>query len=359
MILLGGLATRLRPLSCTRPKALFPILNKPLLKWTFERLAKNDIREVILAANYQTEAFIKQHKLPKNELRITYSRDPPKKQLGTGGPIKQAEKLIGHDKSFMVLNGDIFADINYRKISKIHEEKKAIATIALHTAKDPSRYGVAELTAENQIKRFIEKPPKKDAPTNLINAGIYVLDRKIFKYIPKGQKVSLEREIFPKLVEEHGLYGYVFDGLWIDIGKPQEYLEINKSLLKSFTNSKEYNVRNKGKILKPVAFDKGVSIGEKSVVGPYAVLGQNVIVGNGVRIKNSVIFPNATISDFVSIDGAIIGEGVNIGKNVKINRGCLLGDHVKIKDNIKLASGVSVCPAKEIHQSILKSKYII
>jgi mannose-1-phosphate guanylyltransferase len=359
LILAGGFGTRLRPLSCTRPKILFPIVNKPLLQWTFERLVKNKIEEAILAVNFQTEVFIKQHRIQKCGLRITYSRDPLKKPLGTGGPIKKAEKLLGDDASFLVLNGDIFADVNYREILRMHEEKNAVATIALHEVKDPSRYGVAELAKGNRIKRFIEKPPPRAAPTNLINAGVYVLSPEIFKYIPKGRRVSLEREVFPKLAKEGKLYGYFFDDLWMDIGKLEDYLKINKVLLDSFAKQQKYKIGDKVKVKKPVALDKGVSIGEKSVIGPYAILGRNVIVENNVHIQDSVIFPGVVVSDFSSINRAIIGENVVIGKGVKIGKGCVLGDHVKIKDDVSLVKGVSICPAKEVSESVLTPKNII
>jgi len=359
LILAGGFATRLRPLSCTRPKILFPIVNKPLLQWTFERLAKNNIKEAILAVNYQNEVYIKQHRIPKCGVHITYSRDPLKTPLGTGGPIKKAEKLIGHDAPFLVLNGDIFADVSYTEILRMHEEKNAAATIALHRVEDPSRYGVAELTKENRIKKFIEKPPPDTAPTNLINAGVYVLSPKIFKYIPKGLTLSLEREVFPKLAEEGTFYGYVFDGLWMDIGEPEDYLEINKALLDSFASQQKCKIGNKVEVKKPVAFDEGVSLGEKSVIGPYAVLGKNVTAGNNVHIQDSIIFPGTTISDFSSINGAIIGGDVIIGRKVKIDKGCIIGDHVKMKDNVSLAKGVSICPAKEVSESVLTSKCIV
>jgi len=359
LILVGGFSTRLRPLSCTRPKTLFPIVNKPLLQWTFERLAKNNIADVILAVSYQTEVLIKQHRIPKYGLHIIYSRDPLGRPLGTGGPIKKAEKLVGHNSPFIALNGDIFADVNYREILKMHEEKDAVATIALHKVQDPSRYGVAKLTKENRIERFVEKPPRKAAPTNLINAGVYVLSPNIFKYIPEGRAVSIEHEVFPKLATEGRLYGYIFDSLWIDIGKSEEYLEINKTLLDSFNVSQKCKIENRGEVKKPVAFDKGVSIGKRSITGPYAVLGQNVIVGNNVRIKDSVIFPKTVIHDFALINGAIIGEGVVIGRGVKISRRCILGDYAKIKDNVSLASSVSICPAKEISESVLTPKCII
>jgi mannose-1-phosphate guanylyltransferase len=359
LILAGGFGTRLRPLSCTRPKTLFPIVNKPLLQWTFERLARNNITEVILAVSYQTEISIRQHRIPKSGLRVTYSRDPLEKPLGTGGPIKKAEKLVGHDSPFLVLNGDIFADVNYREILKMHEENDAAATIALHNVKDPHRYGVAELTKKNRITKFVEKPPQRAAPTNLINAGAYVLSPKIFNYIPKGRAVSMEYEVFPKLAKEGGLYGYVFDGLWMDIGKPEDYLEANKILINSIANQQKSKIGNGTKIERPVAFDKEVSVGKKSAIGPHAVLGRNVTVGNNARIQNSVILSGTVISDFVSVDEAIIGEGVFIGKRAKIGKGCVVGDHVKIKDNTSLTEGVSICPGKEISESVLTPKRII
>jgi mannose-1-phosphate guanylyltransferase len=358
MILAGGFGTRLRPLSCTRPKILLPIVNKPLLQWTFERLAKNNIKEAKLAVNYQTEVAIKQHRIPRRGLHVTYSRDPLRKPLGTGGPIKKAEKFIGHDAPFLVLNGDIFADLSYREILKAHEDNDAVATIALHRVEDPSRYGVAELAADNRIKRFIEKPPVGKAPANLINAGAYVLSPKIFKYIPEGRAVSIEYEVFPKLAKEGGLYGHVFDGLWMDIGKPEDYLEANKTLITFTSNQQKCKIGNETKIKKPTAFDKGVCVGEKSVIGPHVVLGRNVIVGKNVYIQNSVILRETVISDFVSMDGAIIGEGVFIGKRVKIGKGCILGDHVKIKDDTSLVERVSICPAKEISESVLTPKCI-
>ena len=359
VILAGGFATRLRPLSCTRPKTLFPILNKPLLQWIFERLAKHKITEAILAVNHQTEIMIKNQKIPNYGVKIKYSRDPPRKPLGTGGPIKKAEKLVGYKEPFLVLNGDIFADVDYTEIVNAHKEKDALATIALCKVKDPSRYGVAELTENNRIKRFIEKPPRGTAPTNLINAGVYVFSPKIFERLPRGRAFSMEREIFPKLAEKGELYGWIFDGLWSDIGKPEDFLEINKVLLTSVSNlPKPRNVK-KCKMEEPVACDEGVKIGENSTIGPYTVIGRETVIGKNVRIKDSVIFPETVISDFASIENTIIGEKVFIGKKVKIGKGCIIGDHVKIKDHVSIANNVSICPAKEITENVLEPTCII
>ncbi|MEM3695267.1 MAG: NDP-sugar synthase [Candidatus Bathyarchaeia archaeon] len=359
LILAGGFGTRLRPLSCTRPKSLFPIINKPLLQWTFERLAQNGIKEAILAVNKQTEILIKQHRIRKCGLHVIYSLDPPKTPLGTGGPVKKAEKLIGHDSPFLVLNGDIFADVSYTEILKEHAENKAVATIAIHKVEDPSRFGVAELVDGKRIKRFIEKPRKEEAPTNLINAGVYALSPEIFNYIPSGRMVSLEREIFPKLAEEGKLCGYIFNGLWSDVGKPEDYMEINKLLLNSDANKCRRKIMCKGKIVEPVALDKGVSIDEKSIVGPYTVLGRNVEVGREARIRNAIIFPETTVSDYASIDNAIIGEHVVIGMKAKIGGGCILADGVKVRDGVSLVRNILVCPAKEVTDNTTICKCII
>ncbi len=358
LILAGGFGTRLRPLSCTRPKILFPIVNKPLLEWTFERLANNGINEVILAVSHQTETFIKLSRVPRHGIRIVYSRDPLRKPLGTGGPIKKAQKLIGYNAPFLVINGDIFADVNYAELLKRHKEKHALATIAIHKVEDPSRFGVVELAENGRIKRFVEKPEREKAPSDLINAGVYAFNPEIFEYIPEGRKVSLEREVFPKLVEEDMLYGCVFDGLWTDIGKPEDFLETNKTLLSSIAKQQKLETKGNVEIRSPVAFDKGVSLGEKSIIGPSSVLGRNVSIGKGVQIRESVIFPYTVISDFSTIDNAIIGENVVIGTNVKIAKGCVIGDHAKIRDNVSLVSGVWVCPAKEVSESVLTPKCI-
>jgi mannose-1-phosphate guanylyltransferase len=358
LILAGGFGTRLRPLSCTRPKTLFPIVNKPLLQWIFERLAENGIREAVLAVNLQTEFYIKRQRIPKHGLRISYSIDPPKTPLGTAGPVKKAQKLLGNSEPFLVLNGDIFADVNYKELIEKHIKSQATATIALCQVEDPSRYGVAEMADDNRITRFVEKPAKGTAPTNLINAGIYVLSPEIFSYIPKGKTVSMEREVFPKLAQQGKLYGHVVHGLWIDIGKPEEYLQTNKIILDTLAKAQKTRNTNKFETKKPIALDKGVSIGEKSVIGPYAILGKNVTVGKSVQISDSVIFQDARIGDYASVNGAIIGEAAVIGKKVKISQGCIVADQAKIRDNVSLPEEAAVCPAKEVSENILKSKII-
>ncbi len=361
IVLAGGFGTRLRPISCSRPKLLFPICNRPLLDWTLERLDKSGIQDAVLALNYMAEAFMQRYGDSTRGMRLFYSRE--EKPLGTGGPIKRAEELIGHEEPFLVLNGDILTDFDYSKLVKKHVEKEATATIALYRVKDPSRYGVAELTEKNRVVRFVEKPVREEAPSNLANAGIYVLDPKILDYIPSGRRVSIEREVFPKLAEEGKLYGYDFEGLWIDIGKPEDYLKANKLLLdteiKKSQLGKSVSIKSTVKIKDPTTVGEEVSIGEKSKVGPYTAIGERTILGKGVHVQNSIIFPGVMISDFTSIASAIIGEDAIVGRHVKIRDGCMIGDHAVIQDNVVLARGVTVCPSRVVSESVLTPRCLM
>ena len=352
LILAGGFATRLRPLSCSRPKALFPLVNKPLLQWTFERLADSGIDEAILAVNALTQFYIRQFKPRHIGIKIKYSIDPPKKPLGTGGPVKKAENLIGHKEPFIVLNGDIFAEIDYKQLLETHKRNNALITIALCHVEDPSSFGVVEINGEN-IKRFVEKPKRSEAPSNLINAGAYVLSPEVFNYIPEGRAVSIEREVFPKIAEKNRLFGRKITGLWMDIGKPQEYLQANKTILDCISPMLKTPKTAGNKIKEPVAIDRGVSFGKGCIIGPYAILGKNVKIGRNVTITDTVVFPDAEIGDNVRLHGAIIGEGARIGENANLGRGCIIADQVKVKETVNLIDGTTICPAKEISENIL------
>jgi len=308
-----------------------------------------------MAVFYQTEMYIKHHRVPRSGVHVTYSHDPLRKPLGTGGSIKRAEKRIGHDQPFIVLNGDIFADVNYTELMQTHKQNKAVATLAVHSVEDPSRYGVVELAKDNRITRFVEKPPPGTAPSNLINAGAYAFNPEIFNYIPEGRTVSIEHEIFPKLAQQGKLYAHIFNGLWMDIGKPEDYMQINRKMLTSNTQQQKSRPAKNVEITKPVAIDKNVRIGQESTLGPYTVLGKDVIIGKNVHIQDSIIFSAATIHDSSTINGAIISEGATIGERAKIQKGCIIGDHAKIKNDVSLAQGTTICPANEVSESVLTS----
>jgi NDP-sugar pyrophosphorylase family protein len=361
IILAGGVGTRLRPLSCTRPKLLFPVLNKPLLDWTLERLAETGVDAVTLAVKYMAEAFVQRYGESKHGIKISYSIE--KKPMRTGGAIKYAEELVGHEEPFLVLNGDIFTTISYEELISKHRQNKAVATIALYRVADPSRYGTVKLTKQNRITQFIEKAPPGKAPSNLINAGVYVLDPEIFNHIPAGRPVSIEHEVFPKLAEQGKLFGYEFKRVWIDIGKPADYLKANRVMLDAEPEKrllgKGANIGEAVEFSDPVMVDEGVTVGQDTKLGPYAIIGRDAVLGRNVTVENSVVFPGAAISDNASVRGAVIGEGAAVGRGATVMEGCVIGDYVTIRDNVTLSRNVTVCHSKEVKEDAPESTHII
>jgi len=360
LVLAGGFGTRLRPLSCTRPKMLFPIANNALLDWTLKNLSEGGVETVVLAVNYMAEALVRYFGPTKFDLGIIYSRE--ERPLGTGGPIKKAEELLRDGDPFLVLNGDIIADINYRRLVEYHREKGGLATIALIKVPDPSRYGSVELDRNDRVLRFVEKPEMGMAPSNLINAGVYVLEKEVLDYIPAGRKVSTEKEVFPVLAKEGKLFGYESHGFWVDIGVPEAYLEANQLVLSKMVTqgfSDGAEVDPTAKILSPSYLGTGVMVGAHSVIGPNTSISDHVHIGEGCRIENSIIFPGATIGDYSSVRNAIIGENSTLERWVKVESGALIGDYVTIEDGVTITQGVSICPSKTVSESILQPSQVM
>jgi mannose-1-phosphate guanylyltransferase len=360
LVLAGGFGTRLRPLSCTRPKMLFPLANQALLDWTLKNLSDNGVETMILAVNYMAEAIVRYYGPTKFDVGIIYSRE--ERPLGTGGPIKKASELLIDDDPFLVLNGDIISDINYKRLISYHKEMGGLATIALIRVPDPTRYGAVELNEKNKVLRFVEKPERGTAPSNLINAGIYVLEKEVLDYIPEGRKVSTEKEVFPLLAKERKLFGYEFKGLWVDIGVPESYLEANRLVLNKLggvIQGEECVIDKSVEMLNPTCLGTGVRVDANSIIGPNASISDHVYIGKGCRIENSIIFPGVTIGDYSSVKNAIIGENATLERWVKVESNSLIGDYVTIIDGVTITKGVTICPSKTVSESILEPQQIM
>jgi len=371
LILAGGFGTRLRPLTCTRPKPLFPLGNKPLSEISVERLAESGVVErVIFAINYQAEKIMQYFGTgEKYGIEIKYAKE--KRPLGTGGPIKNAQTLLD-DSPFLVLNGDVISLIDYKDMLNFHKQRgDALGTIALYPVEYPSRYGAVELDHAYRILRFVEKPAPGEEPSNLINAGTYVLDPEVFDYIPNNEPFSIERGVFPIFADQMKLYGYKYDDLWLDMGKPSDYIQANKYVLDHFLRKTDSST-NKGafisssaKMEEPVYINSSIAIGNNVEIardthlGPYVCIGDDVSIGQGCRIENSIIFPDVRIESFSSINNCIIGEAATLGRWVKIEGLTIIGDYCTIKDNVTLTSGVMICPWKTVSDSIITPQTIM
>ena len=228
IILSGGFGTRLRPMTYTRAKSLLPILNKPMIVHLLETLP-NEVDTIILAVNYrkdQIERYFKEHDFGKN---IIVNDEP--KPLGTGGATKFAEKHI--TGRFLVLNSDVICSLSLKDMIKFHRKNNAMATISLWPVENVSEFGVADVKENGNIIGFVEKPKPEDAPSEFINAGAYCLEPKVLEYIDTNRLVSMEKEIFPRIIEDTGrFFGYKFEGYWMDIGRISSYIDVQRFLMK-------------------------------------------------------------------------------------------------------------------------------
>lgn len=220
IILVGGEGTRLRPFTYELPKALLPIQGKPMLMHVIDLLKSHGVCDIYLAIGYKGEK-IKEYFGNGSSFGVNIKYIEEKKPLGTAGPLRLAKKYL--DETFFIVWGDILTEIDLTDFMRFHKNNGGLATVALTTVEDPSRFGVASLKG-NKVVGFIEKPKKEDAPSNLINAGYAIMEPSIIlDYIPKRGKAMVEYDIYPLLASEGKLFGYPFEGQWLDTGTHEAY----------------------------------------------------------------------------------------------------------------------------------------
>jgi len=308
IMLAGGFGTRLRPLTYTRAKSLLPIMNTPMITYLLDMLP-SEVDKVILAVNYRKKQ-IEEYLQSLNLNREIIVNDEPE-PLGTGGAVKFAEEHI--TDRFFVLNSDIICSLDLSKMIAFHSKKNAMASISLWPVDNVSEFGVADVKEDGQITGFVEKPKPEDAPSNLINAGAYLLEPDVLDYIEPGKLVSMEKEIFPQIIQDtNRFYGYQFSGYWMDIGRITSYLHVHQFLLDK--ENKDNHIGSHCNI-------------QGNVV--KSVIGQNVFIGKNTEIKNSIILDNASIDTNCHLNHCVVGENVRI-----LPRNYL--DYVVLGDNEKL-----------------------
>ena len=311
VILAGGFGTRLKPLTYTRSKVLLPVLNKPMIAYIVDSLPE-DVDRVIIAANYkkeQLEEFFEKNDFGKE---IIINEEP--KPLGTGGAVKFAERYI--DDRFLVMNSDIISSLDVGDMVRFHTEKKAFVTISLWPVENVSEFGVVRIESDGRITQFVEKPKPEEAPSNLINAGAYCMEKGVLDYIDDPNRlISMEQEVFPRIIEDgRKFYGYRIEGFWIDVGRINSYIEVNKILLRR--QGKRFLTGNNCEIegeLQDSSAGDNVEIGKGSKVISSVIL-DNVKIGRNVQIENSVIGESCIIRDGAKIINSVIGDEEEIGE---------------------------------------------
>ena len=339
VILVGGLGTRLHPLTFDMPKSVLPVLNRPFMEYTFAYLLQSGIKDIILTVNYLPD-IIRDYFGDGSRYGVNLIYCHEQEPMGTAGAIKNAENYL--DSTFVALNGDIFTDLDLGDMLEIHRMKKAKTTISLQWVDDPSAFGVVETDADHRVLRFIEKPPRAEAKTNWINAGIYMLEPEVLKHVPENTHYMVEKGLFPALLDMgEPVYSYQFRGYWLDMGTPESYFNLNSDILA-------------GTVADPLSHTAdGISVYYKgeSDIHPSTLFNGPVIIGNGCRIGQQVSFngsvvigDSCSIGDNAVISNALIWNNVNIGNGVSIEH-CIIGNNVEIEMNQRVKDCVRTISA--------------
>jgi len=324
VILVGGPGTRLQPLTDDKPKSVLPVLNRPFMEHTIAYLRQYGIEDIILTLSYLPDV-IRGYLGDGSRcgVRLTYCLE--EEPLGTAGAVKNAGAYL--DNTFIVLNGDIFTDMDLAGMLAFHRDKKARVTISLSRVDNPSAFGVVETDGSGRVQRFIEKPPLAEATTNWINAGIYILEPEVLEHIPSNTHYMFERGLFPNLLDMGApVYGYPYRGYWLDMGTPEKYFSLNVDLLLSKVTGP----------LVSISGQNGIYYSRDAVLHPSAVMTAPVMVdggsriGQGVRIKGPVVIGrDCRLEDGASIENAILWDNVTIGAGARLNQ-CIVSNNVTI-----------------------------
>lgn len=330
LILAGGQGTRLRPLTIHTPKPIVPIANRPFLQYQLDILKEAGVTDVTLTLSYKPEKIVDMFANSTAGLLINYTVED--KPLGTAGAFKLAEDRI--KETTIVFNGDILTNIDLNSIVSEHKQRGAVATLVLVPVEDPSSYGLVETDSSGRVVRFIEKPKSDQITCNTINAGIYILEPSVLKYIPAHQPHMFEYGLFPRLLKEgEKVYSHISRDYWLDIGTNQRYLEANLDVINGKLRYRPQrtetldNIDIDGQSI----IDSSCSIKGRAKVR-NSVVGANCTIGDDVFISDSVIQDNTTIESSVVINRSIVGKGSIIGESVKIGPGAVLGYKTIITD---------------------------
>ena len=353
VVLVGGQGTRLRPITYDITKALVPLRNRPFMGYMLAFLRRGGLDGAVLSLGYlpdPIQAYVAGWD-GINEFSVDYAIE--RSALGTAGGIKNAEEYLDGE-TFVVVNGDVLTGTDIVEAIKIHKASDALDTITLTSVEDPTAYGLVEVDHEMVVKRFLEKPAADEVTTNLVNAGIYVLEPEVLEMIPAGRESSIEREIFPYLQAEGRLRAYVSSSYWKDIGTPRSYLTASQDVLSGvFGAGKDFDFLQvaesaeigKGvKVLPPVSVAPGCNLESGATVGGRSSLGRGCRIGANAVVEGGVLFDGAEIEPGAVVRGSIIGPGARVGHDAIVRGLSVLGARCVVGEGNILDQGVRINP---------------
>lgn len=367
----GGEGTRLRPLTSNQPKPMLPMANRPMMEHVVRLLRQHGITDIVVTVAFMASA-VRNYFGDGSELDVRMVYATEETPLGTAGSVRNAHEELSD--RFVVISGDVLTDLDIPSVIAFHENKGAMATLALHRVQNPLEFGIVISKEDGSIDRFLEKPTWGQVFSDTINTGIYVLEPEIFDYIPEGRPVDFSNEVFPAVLDSgHPIYGYVADGYWEDVGTTEAYLRAHQDILdgKVQLEMEGFELRpgvwlGRGATVDPSAVVDGpavigdnCSVGAGAVLGEYSVLGPNVRVADSADIRRSVFLSNGYIGAGARVEGAIAGRNCDLRQGVRcepesvLGEGCLVGAHAQIRPGVKIFPHKTVEAGAIVNSSII------
>lgn len=339
VILVGGKGTRLRPLTNSIPKPMLPVAGAPFLEHLLARIKEAGMTHVVLGTSFKAEVF-EEHFGDGSHLGLEIEYVVEEEPLGTGGGIRNVLDHLRYDRA-MVFNGDVLGGTDLQAVLKAHVEQEADVTLHLLRVSDPRAFGCVPTDADGRVSAFLEKT--EDPPTDQINAGSYVFNRSVIEKIPAGRPVSVEREVFPGLLEAGArVFGHVDQAYWRDMGTPADFVRGSSDLVRGIAPSPLLDGRHGESLV-----DESSAIAGGALLLGGTVIGRGVEVGGGARVEESVIFDGVQIEAGATVERCVIGAGVRIGARAHlvdcvIGEGAVIGARCELRDGLRVWPGVTL-----------------
>ena len=334
VVMVGGKGTRLRPLTETRPKIILPVADRPCLWYLLSSLAAGGIEEVILACGYKSD-LMRRAIGDGSDLGISIEYSYEEVPLGTGGAIKLVEDRL--DPTFVAANGDVFASVDVSGEIARHAEVGAAVTIALTPVDNPCEFGIARTDAEGRILEFKEKPAPEEVFSNLINAGVYVIERGVIEEVPANTFYDFSRNLVPKLMSEgRRVQGYEIDGIWMDVGRPRDLLGANLAVADAEYAGRDWKAPG-------CALEGSIYLGAGAAVSgsrltDSAVLARSTVTGS--TLNRALLMEGCEVRG-AELTNCILGTGCRVGKGARVSN-AVLGDGTVVRAGQALDGGRDV-----------------
>jgi mannose-1-phosphate guanylyltransferase len=335
VVLVGGLGTRMRPLTLSAPKPMLPTAGVPFLTHLLGRIRAAGVRHVVLGTSYRADVFAA-HFGDGSALGLALDYIVEDEPLDTGGGIRNVAPALS-EPDVLVFNGDVLSGLDPAEVVRTHRTVGADVTLHLVRVPDPRAFGCVPTTADGRVLGFLEKID--DPPTDQINAGCYVFRREVIDSIPAGRPVSVEREIFPGLLAAGArLQAHVDDSYWLDLGTPAAFVQGSADLVRGRAPSPELPGPAGEALLLP-----GATVHIDAQVGGGSVVGAGCVVEGGAQVFGSVLMDRARVATGAHLQRSVLGAGAQVGAGAVLCD-AVVGDEAVVGAGCELREGLRVWP---------------